>query len=54
MKGSARGPWLAAGGAKEEFEQDWPEIRRQMLRDRALEGGSAARREQREHNIRAF
>ena len=54
MKDSARQAWLGAGGRAEEFEGEWPEMRRQMLRERALEGESAARRQQREHNLRAF
>jgi hypothetical protein len=39
---------------KEEFEQEWPQMRTQMLRERALEGDSAVRREQRERSLKAF
>ncbi len=54
MKTSARFSWIDAGGTGEEFEEEWPQMRRQMLRERALEGDSEARQEFRRHNIRAF
>jgi len=54
MKTSARQAWLEAGGRAEEFEKEWPQMRTQMLRERALEGDSAARRQQRERILRAF
>jgi hypothetical protein len=54
MKTSARLAWLDAGGKAEEFEKEWPQMRTQMLRERALQGDSAVRREQRTRNVRAF
>lgn len=54
MKDSARSSWLAAGGTEAEFEEEWPSIRTQMLREHALEGDFAARRETRGRGIRAF
>ncbi len=46
--------WLDAGGAAEEFEQEWPKMRSQMLRERVLGRDSEARREAFERNIKAF
>jgi len=54
MKTPAGLAWIDAGGRAEEFEREWPQMRTQMLRERALEGGSAVRREQRSRNVRAF
>jgi hypothetical protein len=54
MKDSALRPWLDAGGTEEEFEQEWPEIRREILKGRALGGVSPGRREAFERNARAF
>jgi hypothetical protein len=54
MEDSARLAWLDAGGTKEEFEQEWPEMRKQMLRERALGRDSEARRETFWRNVRAF
>ena len=44
MKDSARMAWLDAGGTEEEFEQEWPSLRTEMLRQQTLE---------RQTNIRA-
>jgi hypothetical protein len=54
MKDSALRLWLDAGGTEEEFEQEWPEIRREILKGRALGGVSPGRREAFERNARAF
>jgi hypothetical protein len=54
MKDSARLAWLDAGGTGEEFEREWPAMRTQMLRERALSCGSEARREAFERNVKAF
>jgi hypothetical protein len=54
MKDSARLAWLDAGGTGQEFEQEWPAMRTQMLRERALSRDSEARREAHERNLRAF
>jgi hypothetical protein len=54
MKDSARLAWLDAGGTGEEFEREWPAMRTQMLRERALSRGSEARREAFERNVKAF
>jgi hypothetical protein len=54
MKDSALRLWLDAGGTEEEFEQEWPEIRREMLKGRALGGVSPGRRKAFERNARAF
>jgi hypothetical protein len=44
-KDSALRPWLDAGGTEEEFEQEWPQFRREMLKERALGGVSRERQE---------
>jgi hypothetical protein len=54
MKSSAYMAWLDAGGRADEFEQGWPEMWKQMLRERALEGDAEARREAFGRNIKAF
>jgi guanylate kinase len=54
MKASALRPWLDAGGTEEEFEQEWPQLRREMLKERALGGVSQERREAFKRNVRAF
>ena len=54
MKASALRPWLDAGGTEEEFEQEWPQLRREMLKERALGGASQERREAFERSVRAF
>ena len=54
MKDSTRSSWLDAGGTGEEFEREWPAMRTQMLRERALRCGSEARREAFERNVKAF
>jgi hypothetical protein len=54
MKDRARLAWLDAGGREEEFEREWPEMRRQMLRERVVGGDSEARQEFRQRNVRAF
>jgi len=54
MKDSARLAWLDAGGTGEEFEREWPAMRTQMLRERALSRGSEARREAFERNVKAY
>ena len=54
MKDSARSSWLDAGGRGEEFEREWPQMRTQMLRERATQGDSAARREQRQRSLKEF
>jgi hypothetical protein len=54
MKDSARQAWLDAGGTGEEFEREWPAMRTQMLKERALSHGSDARREASERNLKAF
>jgi hypothetical protein len=55
MKDSALRPWLDAGGTdEEEFEREWPAMRTQMLRERALSRGSEARRQAHERNLRTF
>ena len=54
MKSSAYMAWLDAGGKADEFEMEWPQMRTQMLRERALQGDSTVRREQRSRNVRAF
>src|SRR5919112_1041355 len=42
-KDSALRSWLGAGGTVEEFEEEWPSIRKEMLRRRALETDASAR-----------
>jgi hypothetical protein len=54
MKDSALRPWLDAGGTEEEFEREWPQLRREMLKERAHGGVSQQRREAFERNVRAF
>jgi hypothetical protein len=54
MKTSARLAWIDAGGKAEEFEMEWPQMRTEMLRERALEVDSVAGRQQRERSLRAF
>ena len=54
MKDSALRPWLDAGGTEEEFEREWPQLRREMLKERALGGVSQERREAFKRNVRAF
>jgi hypothetical protein len=54
MKDRARLAWLDAGGREEEFEREWPEMRRQMLRERVVGGDSEARQAFRQRNVRAF
>ena len=54
MKDSALRPWLDAGGTEEEFEQEWPQLRREMLKERALGGVSQERREAFKRNVKAF
>jgi hypothetical protein len=54
MKDGARLAWPDAGGREEEFEREWSEMRRQMLRERAAGGDSEARQEFRQRNVRAF
>jgi hypothetical protein len=53
-KDSALRPWLDAGGTEEEFEQEWPQLRREMLKERALGGVSQERREAFKRNVRAL
>jgi len=47
MKNSARSSWLDAGGTAEEFEEEWPSLRTEMLKRRALEAETNARAAQR-------
>jgi len=54
MKDSALLSWVDAGGTKEAFEQEWPDLRREMLRERALGHVSDARREAFERTRRSF
>jgi hypothetical protein len=54
MKASALRPWLDAGGTEEEFEQEWSQLRREMLKERALGGVSQESREAFKRNVRAF
>jgi hypothetical protein len=54
MKASALRPWLDAGGTEEEFEQEWPQLRRELLKEHALGGVSQERREAFKRNVRAF
>jgi hypothetical protein len=42
MKDSARSSWLGAGGTAEEFEEEWPSLRTEMLRRRTLEAETNA------------
>jgi hypothetical protein len=51
MRDSARMSWLAAGGTGEDFEQEWPGIRTEMLRRRTLEADANARAAQRRSGI---
>ncbi len=37
MKDSALRCWLDAGGTAEEFEEEWPSLRTEMLKRRTLE-----------------
>jgi hypothetical protein len=43
MKDSARSSWLDAGGRTEEFEEEWPSLRTEMLRRRTLEAETDVR-----------
>jgi hypothetical protein len=43
MKDSTLHSWVASGGSEEEFEQEWPTLRREMLRQRTLEREESAR-----------
>jgi hypothetical protein len=54
MKDSALRRWLGAGGTAEEFEEEWPSLRTEMLKERALGGVSQERREAFKRNVRAF
>jgi len=40
---NARRAYLLDGGIEEEFEEAWPEIKAEMLKQRTLEGDSKAR-----------
>jgi hypothetical protein len=51
MKDSARLAWLDAGGAAEEFEEEWPSLRTEMLRRRALEAETNALAAQRRSGV---
>lgn len=51
MKDSALRSWLFAGGTEEEFEREWPQMRTEMLRRRALEDDANARAAQRRSGI---
>jgi len=42
-KEMARASWMDAGGSEKEFEKAWPEMWRQTLMTRTLEGESQAR-----------
>ena len=42
MKDSAHRSWLDAGGRAEEFEDEWPALRTEMLRRRTLEAETDA------------
>jgi hypothetical protein len=42
-KDSARRSWLDAGGRAEEFEEEWPSLRTEMLKRRTLEAETNAR-----------
>lgn len=43
-KDSMRSSWMAAGGCAEEFEEAWPQIRREALVRETLAGENRARR----------
>ena len=51
MKDSARLSWLDAGGAAEEFEEEWPSLRTEMLKRRALEAETNARTAQKQGGV---
>jgi hypothetical protein len=51
MKDSARLSWLDAGGRAEEFEEEWPSLRTEMLRRRTLEAETDARAAHRRSGI---
>jgi hypothetical protein len=51
MKTAARSSWLGAGGRAEEFEEEWPSVRKEMLRRRALETDASARAAQRRSGV---
>jgi hypothetical protein len=54
MKDAALLSRVDAGGTNEAFEQEWPQLRREMLKERALGGVSQERREAFKRNVRAF
>ena len=51
MKDRARVSWTGAGGTEEEFEQQWPSLRTEMLKRRTLEGDANARALQRRSGV---
>jgi hypothetical protein len=51
MKHSARSSWLDAGGKAEEFEEEWPSLRTEILRRRALEAETNACAAQRRSGV---
>ena len=51
MKDSALRSWLDAGGKAEEFEEEWPSLRTEMLRRRTLEAETNARTAQRRSGV---
>lgn len=53
-KDRARLAWIDAGGTGEEFEEEWPAMRRQMLRESALNRDSEAREASRQSILRGF
>ena len=54
MRDSALASWKANGGTEEEFTEEWPSLRTEMLRRRTLEGEEQARTAQRRATIRRF
>jgi len=54
MKDGARLSYLDAGGTDEEFEEAWPQIKAEMLKQRALEGDSRARLEFQRSMLQTF
>jgi hypothetical protein len=51
MKKCTRSAWLDAGGTAEEFDEEWPSLRTEMLKRCTLEAETNARTAQRRSGV---
>jgi hypothetical protein len=53
-RGDLKEAWLASGATEQEFERNWPELRREQLKLRAEEAEAQARSESFRRTIKNF